>query len=171
MRRPTKFHITKIISGGQTGVDRAALDVALELGIPCGGWCPKGRRAEDGVIPACYPLMEINSKDYRVRTRRNVRDSDGTLILTRGPLSGGTALTRRLAKEMDKPCLVVDLTQRPLASDVCAWIASNGIRTLNVAGPRESTQSGIYFQGKKFLRRVFWGLICRRISNRAHNGC
>jgi len=135
-------------------VDRAALDTALALGIPCGGWCPKGRRAEDGVIPMHYPLTETTSKDYRVRTRRNVRDSDGTLILTRGPLSGGTALTRRLAKELDKPCLVVDLAQRPRASDVRTWLASNSFHILNVAGPRESNQPGIYLQAKKFLRRV-----------------
>ncbi len=146
--------VEKIVSGGQTGVDRAALDVALALRIPCGGWCPKGRRAEDGVIPAHYPLTETTSKDYRVRTRRNVRDSDGTLILTRGPLSGGTALTLRLAKELDNPCLVVDLAQRPRASDVRVWLASNNIHTLNVAGPRESNQLGIYLQAKKFLRRV-----------------
>lgn len=154
MRQPAKPLVNKIISGGQTGVDRAALDTALALGIPCGGWCPKGRRAEDGVIPMHYPLTETTSKDYRVRTRRNVRDSDGTLILTRGPLSGGTALTRRLAKELDKPCLVVDLAQRPRASDVRTWLASNSIHILNVAGPRESNQPGIYLQAKKFLRRV-----------------
>ncbi len=154
MRQPPKPLATKIISGGQTGVDRAALDVALALGIPCGGWCPKGRRAEDGTIPAHYPLMETTSKDYRVRTRRNVRDSDGTLILTRGPVSGGTALTRRLTKELDKPCLVIDLAQRPRASDVRAWLAYNNIRALNVAGPRESSQAGIHAQAQRYLRRV-----------------
>ncbi len=154
MRQPAKFLITKIISGGQTGVDRAALDVALALDIHCGGWCPKGRRAEDGVIPAHYPLTETASKDYRVRTRRNVRDSDGTLILTRGPVSGGTALTRKLTRELDKPCLVVDLALRPRASDVRTWLAYNNIRVLNVAGPRESNQSEIYFQAKKFLHRA-----------------
>ncbi len=154
MRQPAKFPITKIISGGQTGVDRAALDVALAIGIPCGGWCPKGRRAEDGVIPAHYPLTETTSKDYRVRTRRNVREADGTLILSRGPLSGGSALTRWLAKELDRPCLVVDLVKRPRVSDVRAWLTSNNIHTLNIAGPRESNQPGIYLQAKKFLRRV-----------------
>jgi predicted Rossmann-fold nucleotide-binding protein len=74
--------IKRIISGGQTGVDRAALDVALELGIPCGGWCPKGRLAEDGSIDLRYPLKETNSSEYRERTEKNVEDSDGTLILT-----------------------------------------------------------------------------------------
>src|SRR5438552_18876277 len=86
-----------IHSGGQTGVDRAALDVALELGLPCGGWCPKGRRAEDGPIPARYPLIETSSPFYPQRTKRNVLDSDGTLILTFGCPTGGTALTIRTA--------------------------------------------------------------------------
>ncbi len=154
MRQPAKLPIIKIVSGGQTGVDRAALDAALALGILCGGWCPKGRRAEDGVIPACYPLTETTSKDYRVRTRRNVREADGTLILSPGPIGGGTALTRRLANELGKPCLVIDLAQRPRTGDVLVWLASNNIHILNIAGPRESNQPGIYLQAKKFLRRV-----------------
>ena len=90
--RPS-FLVEKIVSGGQTGVDRAALDVALELGIPCGGWCPRGRRAEDGALSARYPLMETPSDDYVQRTTWNIRDSDGTLILTRGEPTGGTAQT------------------------------------------------------------------------------
>src|SRR5262245_54833883 len=93
---------TKIISGGQSGVDRAALDVALELGIPCGGWCPKGRRAEDGPLPDRYPLDETQTSFYPERTRRNVRDSDGTLILADGAAKGGTALTIELAEQMQK---------------------------------------------------------------------
>src|SRR6266571_9073801 len=82
--------VSKIVSGGQTGVDRAALDVALELGIPCGGWCPRGRRAEDGIIPERYPLIETPTTAYPQRTERNVRDSDGTLVLTVGRADGGT---------------------------------------------------------------------------------
>lgn len=146
--------VKKVISGGQTGVDRAALDVALALGIPCGGWCPKGRRAEDGKIPAHYPLTETPAKDYRVRTRRNVRESDGTLVLARGPLSGGTALTLRLAMDMAKPCLVIDLGRRPRAHAVRAWLTAHRIRALNVAGPRESNRPGIYLQAKKFLQQA-----------------
>src|SRR5947209_11260398 len=88
--------IAKIVSGGQTGVDRAALDVALELGLPCGGWCPKGRRSEGGRIPERYPLRETTSAAYPARTRRNVLYSDGTLVLTNGPPTGGTALTIEL---------------------------------------------------------------------------
>jgi hypothetical protein len=103
--------LAKIISGGQTGVDRAALDVARELGLPCGGWCPKGRRAEDGPIPARYPLVETASASYPQRTRQNVLDADGTLILTMTPPTGGTALTIRIAEGNDKPYLVVDLSR------------------------------------------------------------
>ena len=86
--------LTRIVSGGQTGVDRAALDVALELSIPCGGWCPKGRKAEDGALPARYPLKETPSEEYAQRTTWNVRDSDGTLILTHGAPTGGTGTFR-----------------------------------------------------------------------------
>src|SRR5437868_610576 len=118
----TATMIRKIISGGQTGVDRAALDVALELGIACGGWCPKGRLAEDGPIPERYPLKETNLPVYPQRTEWNVRDSDGTLVLTLGspakngelaPEGSGTALTIELARRQKKPCLVVDLNNHP----------------------------------------------------------
>src|ERR1700746_3926565 len=101
--------ISKIVSGGQTGVDRAALDVALDLGIACGGWCPKGRLAEDGPIPERYPLEETTLPFYPQRTERNVRDSDGTLVLTVGPPKGGTALTLVLARRQKKPFRVVNL--------------------------------------------------------------
>ena len=100
---------SQIISGGQSGVDRAALDAAREMGVPVGGWCPKGRRAEDGAIAACYPLDETPSDQYAQRTEWNIRDSDGTLVLTFGPPTGGTALTVRLADRLGKRCLVLDL--------------------------------------------------------------
>src|SRR5262245_50786528 len=96
------FAVTKIVSGGQTGADRAALDVALELGLPCGGWCPRGRLAEDGPIASKYPLQETQSRDYPPRTKRNVQDSDGTLILTWGNPDRGTILTAKLAQELGK---------------------------------------------------------------------
>src|SRR5271170_8055413 len=127
----------KIISGGQTGVDRAALDVALALGLPCGGWCPRGRKAEDGSIPARYPVTETSAKAYAQRTEWNVRDSEATLILTRGQPSGGTALTIELAQRLGKPHLIVDLDADPDAGEVQAWIGSNKVGLLNVAGPRE----------------------------------
>ena len=145
----------KIISGGQTGVDRAALDVARECGLPCGGWCPKGRAAEDGAIPAQYPLAETPSQKHAQRTEWNVRDSDGTLVLTRGQAMGGTALTIQLAETMHKPCLVVNLNDQPRAEDLRAWAAAHRIRVLNVAGPRESQCPGTYARASQFLRDVF----------------
>src|SRR5215212_1496285 len=113
--------IQKVVSGGQTGVDRAALDVALALGVPCGGWCPRGRRAEDGAVPDAYPLAETPWHGYPQRTAWNVRDSDGTLVLTRGTPDRGTALTVRLARETKKPFLVVDLERGIDAPAVRAW--------------------------------------------------
>jgi hypothetical protein len=145
--------IDKIISGGQTGVDRAGLDVAIALDISHGGWCPKGRKAEDGTIPAIYQLQETPKTNYEQRTGWNVRGSDGTLILTRGEPSGGTATTTKLAAAHGKPCLVLDLLIAPTSETVRAWIADNSIRVLNVAGPRESGCPGIHYQAKTFLRR------------------
>jgi len=147
--------LSKIVSGGQTGVDRAALDVALELGLPCGGWCPRGRRAEDGPIDPRYPLQETRSAAYPVRTRWNVRDADGTLILMRGRPDRGTALTRELAEAMNKPLLVVDLAEENSPDAVRQWIERSGIAVLNVAGPRESSQPGICAEARELLRQVF----------------
>ncbi len=142
--------IGKIVSGGQTGVDRAALDVALELGLDCGGWCPAGRRAEDGPIPERYPLSETPTSDYEERSRLNVRDSDGTLILTRGTPAAGTRLTLEAARAAGRPHLVVDFAAAG-APAVGEWIAAAGIRVLNVAGPRASTEPGIYDEAASFL--------------------
>jgi hypothetical protein len=144
----------RLVSGGQTGVDRAALDVAAELGIPCGGWCPRGRRAEDGRIPESYPLRETSSSTYPQRTRLNVESSGATLVLTRGAPSGGTALTIRLAAAAGKPVLVVDLDAEPDAAAVRTWLRDLGVSTLNVAGPRESEKRGIHDQAATFLRVV-----------------
>jgi hypothetical protein len=101
-RKEVTAVVEKSISGGQTGADRAALDVALELKISCGGWCSKGRRAEDGRINDRYPPQETPSSDDRVRTRFNVEESHGTLLITRGPVTGGAALTIELAREKGK---------------------------------------------------------------------
>ncbi len=144
----------RIVSGGQTGVDRAALDVALELGIPHGGWCPRGRLAEDGPIPARYELTETASADYAVRTERNVAESDATLILHRGEIRGGTLLTRQLAERHRKPCLVVDLDNPPEVPAVRRWLAASRPAALNVAGPRESQNPGIAALTAEFLRRL-----------------
>lgn len=141
----------RIVSGGQTGVDRAALDVALTLGVPAGGWCPKGRRAEDGRIPDRYPLSETPSPEYPQRTEWNVRDSDGTLILYRGALKGGSALTRDLAERYERPCLALDLGQSPEPDALRQFVQENRIRVLNLAGPRESEAPGIYDEAQKLL--------------------
>ena len=142
----------KIVSGGQTGVDRAALDVALEAGLPCGGWCPRGRLAEDRPIAGRYPLQETESADYAERTRLNVRDTDGTLVLIRGRPDGGTALTLRLARAMGCPLMVVTIEGGAAAEGVRAWIEAEDIATLNVAGPRESAAPGIHAEAAAFLK-------------------
>ncbi len=145
----------KIISGGQTGVDRGALDAAIDLGIDHGGWCPADRRAEDGHIPERYLLEETDSRQYAARTERNVVEADATLILCRGKLSGGTELTRRLAVEHCRPCLVVDLENSPDAGEVRRWLVDHGVSILNVAGPRESQNPGIGEAARQFIERVF----------------
>lgn len=139
--------IVKIVSGGQTGVDRAALDAAIRLGIPHGGWVPRGRLAEDGPLADSYAVRETRSADYAVRTERNVRDSDGTLLVSRGRLSGGSEYTRAMALKHGRPFLHVDLNRMPAfkaAVTINRWIGEHSIRTLNVAGPRASKDPGIY---------------------------
>ncbi|MCP4042819.1 MAG: molybdenum cofactor carrier [Gammaproteobacteria bacterium] len=148
------MNIEKVISGGQTGVDRAALDAALELGVPCGGWCPRGRRAEDGLIPERYPLRETETVAYPQRTAMNIEDADGTLILATGDLSGGTALTAGLSRKAGRPCHVVNLEKKADLAAVQVWVDGNDIRTLNVAGPRESLNNGIYTKARVFLEKL-----------------
>ena len=135
-------------------MDRAALDVALDLRIPCGGWCPNGRLAEDGPLDPEYPLKETPSSDYSQRTEWNVRDSDGTLILHGGHLSGGTAFTVELAARHNRPCLILDLSQNPASLTFPKWARQHRIRVLNVAGPRESGVPGISDQASAFLRTI-----------------
>ncbi|NLE39761.1 MAG: molybdenum cofactor carrier [Pirellulaceae bacterium] len=142
---------SRIISGGQTGVDRAALDVAITLGIPHGGWCPRGRLAEDGRIADHYRLDETASADYAARTERNVVDADGTLILHRGRLRGGTFLTHQLAQRHDKPCLTVDLNEPTDPDAAREWLREHEVHTLNVAGPRESQSPGIGDEARRYL--------------------
>lgn len=149
--------LTRIISGGQTGVDRAALDIAIELGMPHGGWCPCGRIAEDGIIDVHYQLYETDSEDYARRTDFNVRDADGTLILNAGELSGGTALTVQCARQLNKPYLIINLNEPFSFEPVYAWLNRHGIKILNIAGPRESKCQGIYSLTEQFLRALLTG--------------
>ena len=133
----------KIVSGGQTGVDRAALEWALENGVPHGGWCPKGRLAEDGVIPLRFQLQESDSEDYAIRTRRNVQEADGTAIFSANEtMSGGTAQTAEFARELGKPLLHLVSAAKPdeAAGQLRAFIKKHGIGVLNVAGPRASQE-------------------------------
>ena len=141
----------KIVSGGQTGVDRAALDAAQAHGVPVGGWCPRGRRAEDGRIPARYPLEETPTNDYAQRTAWNVRDSDGTLLIAPAPLRGGTALTLEEAETRGRPVHHVRPTDLASVRTIRAWAAENEVRVLNVAGPRASEADGIYDQARAIL--------------------
>ncbi len=140
LKNKTQILCQKIISGGQTGVDRGTLNACLEMNFPCGGWCPAGRRAEDGVIPAKYPLKETKEPDYETRTKLNIQDSDATLIIHNGALEGGTKLTYEYAKGVKKSVLIV----KPDTStySILEWLHLNKTIILNVAGPRESEWQG-----------------------------
>jgi hypothetical protein len=150
----------KIVSGGQTGVDRAALDAALDSGAPCGGWCPAGRVAEDGPLAAKYPLAEFAGGNYVERTLANVRHSDGTAVIYAGTLEGGTGQTVAFCNGERKPCQLVDSTEMPVeraAGAIADFVALHGIRTLNVAGPRASKQPQIYAYAYAVVSRLLRG--------------
>lgn len=163
---PRHGPLEKIVSGGQTGVDRAGLDAALQHDLPVGGWCPLGRRAEDGPIPDCYPLQETEARSYAVRTRWNVRDSDGTLIVAMTEITAGTKLTADFASRLGRPLHIVILQPgsfKPLFGSeiwlnqihtVVDWIHQHRIRVLNIAGPRGSSHADIYDQARLFLGQV-----------------
>ncbi len=148
--------VEKIVSGGQTGADRAALDVALELGLCAGGWIPRGRRAEDGSVPQRYDsLVEAESDAYEVRTELNIVDSDATLVLAFGPPAGGSALTVRLARSLRKPVLTVDLerdTREEASARIRSWLAVTRPLVLNVAVPRLSEEPRISDAAASILR-------------------
>jgi hypothetical protein len=149
-----------ILSGGQTGVDRAALDAALEAGVPAGGWCPEGRRAEDGRIADKYPLRELPGGDYLQRTEQNVADSDATLIIYFGRLHGGTARTLEFCKTRGKPHLLIDgnaISQADAAARIVDFVVNEGIGRLNVAGPRASGEPRAYAYTLGVLGAVLCG--------------
>jgi hypothetical protein len=150
--------LKKIVSGGQTGVDRAALDAAIRRGIPHGGWIPKGRLTEDGPLPERYHLDEMPTDSYPERTEKNVLDSDGTLIISRGAPQGGTDYTRKMALRHGKQMLHIDLSLHTncldAASLVSSWPRINNIETLNVAGPRASKDPEIYNEVLALLTHI-----------------
>ena len=139
--------ISKVTSGGQTGADQAALDVAIKLNIPHGGWIPKGRKTESGKLSEKYQLQEMLTASYPKRTEQNVLDSDATLIISHGKLNGGSALTRTLAKKHNRPWVHIDMVRFSVsdaAKAVRSWVERNNIQILNVAGPRGSKEPKIY---------------------------
>jgi hypothetical protein len=151
--------LSKIVSGGQTGVDRAALDAAINLGIPHGGWVPKGRLTEDGPLSKTYRMHETPTAIYSERTEKNVIDSDGTLIISRGELTGGSETTREMALRHQRPWLHVDLNRGSAflaAVRVAEWLKTHHIRILNVAGPRASKDPRIYHDALLLLETVYF---------------
>jgi hypothetical protein len=149
--------VYRIISGGQTGADRAALDWAIRNRVPHSGWCPRGRKAEDGVLPAKYKLRETESTDYRQRTRKNVIDSDGTLVVNLRMFEGGTLKTMQYAKSLGKPHLVLQLDVGAGDENIrqfLNWLQRESIATLNVAGSRKSKRPGIYALANELLERA-----------------
>ncbi len=154
-----KVIIKKIISGGQTGADQAALDVAIKLDIPHCGWIPKGRKTEAGPLPDKYKLKEMPTTSYPERTEQNVIDSDGTVIISHGKLTGGSKLTDKLAEKHLRPCLHIDLNKTATfmaATIINTWIDLHKIKTLNVAGPRASKDPKIYQKVSYIIEGVYY---------------
>ena len=165
--------ITKLISGGRTGADRGGLDAAIYCDVPHGGWCPKGRKAEDGSIPAKYELQEMRSADYRKRTEQNVIDSDATLVFTLGRISGGSLLTVEFAHGHEKPWFHVDVdvwNRERVVKEIVRWLDGSGNYdhdeyvakppencALNVAGSRESKADGI----QDLVMAIMIDVLCR----------
>lgn len=154
--------LEKIVSGGQTGVDRGALEACLECHFPCGGWCPGDRSAEDGMIPDRYPLTPLPGAGFPERTRQNVLDSGGTLILfagrlTGGELTGGTQLTWTVAQQHGKPFLLIDaskFTPAGASEAIGGWLRAHELKVLNVAGPRASGWPEGYDYAREVIRRL-----------------
>jgi hypothetical protein len=172
--RRWRRRLAALRSGGQTGVDRGALDAALAMGAATGlvvrGWCPRGRLAEDGVVPARYPLTETPDADSSQRTEWNVRDADATLVLCRGMPAGGTAATVAAARRLGRPLLLLDPAARDAAARIRAWLAEQNVQELNVAGPRESQAPGIGAQVERLLREVLAAAARAPAAAREHRG-
>lgn len=150
--------LRKVVSGGQTGVDRAGLDAALNAGFPIGGYCPKGRLAEDGTIPEKYPMIELDTSESYYRTEKNVLESDGTLILNKGELTEGTRLTHDFTVKYGKPSLIVQLDADEILKpdQIIRWLNGQYISILNIAGPRQSKfPEGIYSVAFGYLEGLF----------------
>lgn len=149
--------IKKIISGGQTGVDQAALDAAIACGVAYGGWLPAGRLTEEGPLPLRYALKELSGSSYPERTRKNVVTADATLIISRGKLSGGSALTATIAAKLEKPYLHLDLAiqeQAAAVASVKSWLQNCEPGVLNVAGPRASSDRKIYQDAYEIIEKL-----------------
>lgn len=170
-RRRQRLPLVQLRSGGQTGVDRGALEAVLEwasdphsgLAVEAAGWCPRGRLAEDGIIDRRFPLRETPESDPAQRTEWNVRDADATLILHRGPLFAGTALTAHCAERLGKPLMLVDLNSASASAPVPVdairdWLQQHRVRVLNVAGPRESEAPGITDESRALIERLLRSL-------------
>lgn len=165
--------IARIISGGQAGADRGALDAAIEVGVEHGGWCPLGRVSEDGPIPTRYQLRQTDRPGYRWRTRFNVRDSEATIIFTIGPITPGSRLTLRCCMELHKQVRHVDLhgaNVENIVRDIVDWLDTckrfgTPVHTLNIAGSRESKAPGIQAKVRDVLTRVLSDPRARRPSS------
>ena len=164
--------IRKIISGGQTGVDQAALDVAIKLAVAHGGWIPKGRLTESGPLPEKYRLKETRSSSYADRTEKNVQDTDGTLIISRGQLTGGSDYTREMATRHNRPWLHIDLSQMAAFQAAIAinqWVLQNKVEVLNVAGPRASKDPAVYKDAVNILESAYYLGLAETSMNGAGN--
>jgi len=150
------LHKIKIISGGQSGVDRAALDFAIKHKLDCGGFCPKGKLAEDGIISEVYPLIETKSSLYKERTRLNVEISDALLVIYRNNIGIGTELAIEIAKTLKKDYHIIKLSSDEIQIDrILKWLLFLKPSSINIAGPRESTDKGIYLHSFEFLEKLY----------------